>query len=102
MPTGNESVQFAGYQNTQPLATLSGNRTFVIEPQKPDGGNAVLDFGNQYNVLHVVSGSTLVLRRVAVQGLLPNFINPPAGQPALRNTGLLTWPSIVFEPGSTV
>lgn len=99
--TGNASVQFAGKQPTQPLATLSGNKTFIIEPEQPDG-NAVLDFGNQYNIINVDPGSTLILRRVAVQGLPPNFVNPPSGQPMLRNMGLLTWPSIVMEPGSTV
>lgn len=62
----------------------------------------MLDFGNQYNVVHVQAGSTLILRRVVVQGLPPNTVNPPSGQPALRNSGLFTWPSIVLEPGSTV
>lgn len=98
----NQPVMFAGYAtgNTS-LATVASNTTFTIQPDVPNG-NALMDFGNQNNIIAVNPGGTLVFRGVALQGLPPNFIEPPAGQPALKNVGLFTWPSVVIQPGATV
>lgn len=101
--TANEPVLFAGYRSTSntSLATVASNTTFVVQPDQPNG-NALVDFGNEDYVINVQPGAMLVFRGIALQGLPPNFVEPPMGHPSLKNEGLLTWPAVLIEPGATV